>query len=65
MDEMCESNFELKLIIAPKYLTLWVTKIGKLLMVRSIRGKGLLKFGGVNSAYVKCDRLQPQIEPVT
>ena len=52
MDEMCESNFKLKSIFTPKYLTLWATKIGELLIVRSIRGRGLLKFGGINSA---CD----------
>ena len=52
MDEMCKSNFKLKSIFTPKYLTLWATKTGELLIVRSIRGRGLLKFGGINSA---CD----------
>ena len=50
MDEMCESNFKLKSIFTPKHLTLRVTKIGELLILRSIR-KGLFKFGGINSAY--------------
>ena len=52
MDEMCELNFKLKSIFTPKYLTLWVTKTGELLIVRLTRGRDLLKFGGINSA---CD----------
>ena len=52
MDEMCKSNFKLKSIFTPKYLTQGATKIGELLIVRSIKGRGLLKFGGINNA---CD----------